>query len=53
MSGADFNSLFIPMKGRGGIIQFDKGESVLDEQAGALVDQVFADQRGASYFFVV
>lgn len=53
MSGDDFNALFIPMKGRGGIIQFDKGESVLDDRALALVDQVFADQRGASYFFVV
>jgi len=53
MSGDDFNALFIPMKGRGGIIQFDKAESILDPRAQTLVDQVFADQRGASYFFVV
>ena len=46
MSGDDFNALFIPMKGRGGIIQFDKGESALDAKAQTLVDQVFADQRG-------
>jgi outer membrane protein OmpA-like peptidoglycan-associated protein len=53
MSGDDFNALFRPMKGRGGIIQFDKAESTLDPNAIQLVDQVFADQRGASYFFVV
>lgn len=53
MSGDDFNALFRPMKGRGGIIQFDKAESALDPGAVQLVDQVFADQRGASYFFVV
>src|SRR5687768_8496051 len=29
MSGDDFNALFLPMKERGGIIQFDKGLSEL------------------------
>ncbi len=53
MSGDDFNALFLPMRRRGGIIQFDKGEHELDADAAALVDEVFADQRGASYFFVV
>ena len=53
MSGDDFNALFQPMKNRGGIIQFDKAESSLDPSASALVEEVFADQRGASYFFVV
>lgn len=53
MSGDDFNALFRPMKGRGGIIQFDKEGHELDAEAVRLVDQVFADQRGASYFFVV
>jgi outer membrane protein OmpA-like peptidoglycan-associated protein len=41
------------MKERGGIIQFDLDKSELDPADIALVDQVFADQRGASWFFVV
>ncbi len=53
MSGSDFNALFRPMKDRGGIVQFDKDKSNLDADDLALVDKVFADQRGASYFFVV
>ena len=53
MSGTDFNSLFKPMKDRGGIIEFDKDKSELDPADLAIVDQVFADQRGASWFFVV
>jgi outer membrane protein OmpA-like peptidoglycan-associated protein len=53
MSGADFNALFQPMKDRGGIVQFELGKSDLDANALALIDQVFADQKGASYFFVV
>lgn len=53
MSGADFNALFKPMKDRGGIVEFDKDKSELDPADLAIVDQVFADQRGASWFFVV
>jgi outer membrane protein OmpA-like peptidoglycan-associated protein len=53
MSGHDFNALFQPMKDRGGIILFDKDKSELDPAGIQLVDQVFADQRGASWFFVV
>jgi outer membrane protein OmpA-like peptidoglycan-associated protein len=53
MSGADFNALFRPMKERGGIIQFDKDKAELDAQDTTLVDSVFADQKGASWFFVV
>ncbi|HEX2686726.1 MAG TPA: hypothetical protein VHN14_08910 [Kofleriaceae bacterium] len=53
MSGHDFNALFHPMKDRGGIIQFDQDKSLLDAAGLGLVDQVFADQRGASWFFVV
>ena len=53
MSGHDFNALFKPMKDRGGIVQFDKDKSDLDASDLGLVDQVFADQRGASWFFVV
>jgi outer membrane protein OmpA-like peptidoglycan-associated protein len=53
MSGTDFNALFQPMKDRGGIVQFEYAKSELDPNALALIDQVFADQRGASWFFVV
>ena len=53
MSGTDFNALFKPMKDRGGIVQFDLDKSDLDPGALALIDQTFADQRGASWFFVV
>ena len=53
MSGSDFNALFTPMKERGGIIQFDQGSAELDDTDRALVDKIFADQAGASYFFVV
>lgn len=53
MSDKDFNALFTPMSGRGGIIQFDQAGAVLDPQDTGLVDKVFADRRGASYFLVV
>lgn len=53
MSGTDFNALFRPMKDRGGIIEFDLDKADLDPSDIALVDQVFSDQRGASWFFVV
>ncbi len=53
MSGHDFNALFKPMKDRGGIVQFEKDKSDLGVPELALVDQLFADQRGASWFFVV
>lgn len=53
MSGNDFNALFRPMKERGGIVQFDLDASTLDMQDTALIDKVFSEQKGASYFFVV
>lgn len=53
MQGSDFNALFVPMADRAGIVQFDRGSAELDAADLALVDQVFADRRGASYFFVV
>ncbi|HTE53994.1 MAG TPA: hypothetical protein VK698_24230 [Kofleriaceae bacterium] len=53
MSGSDFNALFRPMKDRGGIIEFDKAKADLSEEDAALIDKIFSDQRGASYFFVV
>jgi outer membrane protein OmpA-like peptidoglycan-associated protein len=53
MTGTDFNALFTPMQERGGIVQYDKEGSALDPADQALVEQLFADRRGASYFFVV
>ena len=53
MSGPDFNALFKPMKDRGGIVQFDLDKADLAPEALTLIDQTFADQRGASWFFVV
>lgn len=53
MDGDDFNALFLPMRERGGIVQFDMAASELDAADVGLVDRVFADRRGASYFFVV
>jgi outer membrane protein OmpA-like peptidoglycan-associated protein len=53
MNGDDFNALFIPMRERGSIVQFDLDGAELDANDLALVDKVFADRRGASYFFVV
>jgi outer membrane protein OmpA-like peptidoglycan-associated protein len=52
-SGGDFNALFLPLADRAGIIQFDKESSDLDAADTALLDRIFADQKGASYFFVV
>lgn len=53
VGGDDFNALFLPLADRAGIIQFDKESAELDAGDLALLDRVFSDQRGASYFFVV
>jgi outer membrane protein OmpA-like peptidoglycan-associated protein len=53
MSGEDFNALFVPMQKRGGIIQYEKSAADLDQGDLAMVEKVFADRGGASYFLVV
>lgn len=53
MSGGDFNALFKPMAERASIIQFDMNSSTLDDAAKAMIDNSFADRRGASYFLIV
>ena len=53
VSGSDFNALFKPMKNRGGIVQFDLDSADLDLQDQEMINDVFSDQRGAAYFFVV
>ncbi len=53
MEGEDFNALFLPLAERAAIIEFDKNDAVLDPQDAALVEKVFAQRGGASYFLVV
>jgi outer membrane protein OmpA-like peptidoglycan-associated protein len=53
MSGDDFNALFVPMRDRGGIVQYEKASAELEPDDHKLVERVFADRRGASYFLVV
>lgn len=53
MRGSDFNALFLPMAERAGIVQFDRDSAELDAGDRQLVEQVFAERGGASYFFVV
>ncbi len=53
MSGDDFNALFLPMQERGGIVQFELSSADIEATDSELIDKVFADRGGASYFFVV
>ena len=53
VSGGDFNALFLPLAQRAAILEFDSGKTDLDPADLALLDKVFADQGGGSYFFVV
>jgi hypothetical protein len=53
MAGEDFNALFLPLSERVSIIQFDKNDSDLDPSDVELLEETFADQRGASWFFAV
>jgi outer membrane protein OmpA-like peptidoglycan-associated protein len=53
ISDEDFNELFTPLKERGGVILFDTGKEDLDVAAKKLLDERYADRKGARYFFVV
>jgi outer membrane protein OmpA-like peptidoglycan-associated protein len=53
ISDSDFNSLFAPLKDRGGVVLFDNGSKDLDDGAKALIDQLWPDRRGARYFIAV
>lgn len=53
LSGNDFNDLFVPMAHRAAILQFEAGSAEIDLRDRALLTQTFADQGGASTFFVV
>jgi outer membrane protein OmpA-like peptidoglycan-associated protein len=53
LSGEDFNKLFLPLSKRAGIIQFPADGIDLSEEARRAVEAAWANQRGASFFFVV
>lgn len=53
LAGGDFNALFLPMAKRAGVVEYDLDGAQLDASDSALVDKIFSDQQGASYFFVV
>jgi outer membrane protein OmpA-like peptidoglycan-associated protein len=53
ISDDDFNALFTPLKGRGGVVMFDDGVEKLDDASKAMVEELWLDRRGARYFFVV
>jgi outer membrane protein OmpA-like peptidoglycan-associated protein len=53
LTGGDFNALFAPMKHRGAIVEFGSAKHDLDADDQRVIDEVFADRKGASYFFVV
>ena len=49
----DFNALFLPMKHRVRIIQFDQSKTDLDDAARRAVEEAWGDRGGARFFFVV
>lgn len=53
LAGGDFNALFLPMAERAGVVEYDLDSAALDPSDTALVDKIFSNQQGASYFFVV
>ena len=53
LSDADFNALFLPLRERAWIVQYDADETALDPAGMAAVEEAWADQGGASFFFVV
>ena len=53
MNDADFNHLFLPLADRAAIVQFDLDSDQLDAPDTSLIDSVFAERGGASYFLIV
>ncbi len=49
----DFNALFAPLKQRGAVLLFDENSDVLDDDSKKLLDEKWADRKGARYFFIV
>jgi outer membrane protein OmpA-like peptidoglycan-associated protein len=53
ISDGDFNSLFLPLQQRGGVLMFDDGSDELDAQAKKILEERWYERKGARYFFVV
>ena len=53
INDADFNALFTPLKDRGAVLMFDENQEKLDDGALKLLEERWADRRGARYFFVI
>jgi outer membrane protein OmpA-like peptidoglycan-associated protein len=53
ISDEDFNDLFDPLVDRGGIVLFDDNSDVLDDGAKKLIEEKWAERKGARYFFIV
>ena len=53
ISDGDFNALFHPLRERGGVLMFDEGSDVLDEEGQKLLEERWFERQGARYFFVV
>ncbi len=53
ISDEDFVALFAPLADRGAIVMFNDNSDVLDEGAKKLIEEKWADRKGARYFFVV
>ncbi|HWO12176.1 MAG TPA: OmpA family protein, partial [Polyangiaceae bacterium] len=53
ISDEDFNALFHPLRDRGGVLMFDEGSDVLDEDGQKLLEGRWFERKGARYFFVV
>ena len=53
LSDEDFNALFLPLRQRARIIQFDANEVELDDNGQKVVEEAWGNQGGASFFFVV
>jgi outer membrane protein OmpA-like peptidoglycan-associated protein len=53
ISDEDFNSLFHPLKDRGGVLMFAEGSEELDASSRKLLEERWFDRKGARYFFVV
>ena len=53
LQDGDFNALFLPLRERAQIIQFDPDSSMLDASAQSAIESAWAEQGGASFFFVV
>lgn len=53
INDTDFNSLFHPLRERGGVLMFDEGSDALDETGQKLLEERWFERKGARYFFVV